>query len=84
MRGIAAAVIGLGVVSVPTFFRSSRFSLGGVSTSSKLPGSPEDARNRLESGVENSNANQNKQLISPSLAENAVCAANFAPFLHFF
>ena len=44
--GIAAAVIRLRVVSVPTFFRSSRFSLGGVSTRSKLPGSPEDARNR--------------------------------------
>jgi group II intron maturase len=46
--GIAAAVIRLRAVSVPTFFRSSRFSLGGVSTRSKLPGSPEDARNRLE------------------------------------
>jgi hypothetical protein len=34
--------------------------------------------------VKNSNANENKQLISPSIAENAVCAANFAPFLHFF
>ena len=34
--------------------------------------------------VKHSNANENKQLISPSIAENAVCAANFAPFLHFF
>jgi hypothetical protein len=24
-----------------------------------------------------------KQLISPGMTENAVCAANFAPFLHF-
>jgi hypothetical protein len=29
LGGIAAAVIRLRVVSVPTFFRSSRFSLGG-------------------------------------------------------
>jgi len=34
--------------------------------------------------VQNSNANENKQLISPSIAQNAICAANFAPFLHFF
>jgi hypothetical protein len=34
--------------------------------------------------VTNSNANENKQLISPIIAENAVCGANFAPFLHFF
>jgi len=27
---------------------------------------------------------RNKELISPSIAEDAVCAANFAPFLHFF
>jgi hypothetical protein len=33
--------------------------------------------------VKNSNANENKQLIAPSIAENAVCAANFAPFLRF-
>ena len=38
---------------------------------------------RLES-VKNSSANEKKELISPSIAENAVCAANFAPFLHFF
>src|SRR6266849_4388811 len=29
--------------------------------------------------VKNSNANENKQLISPSITENAVYAANFAP-----
>ena len=34
--------------------------------------------------VKNSNANENKQLISPRIAENAVCAANSAPFLHSF
>jgi hypothetical protein len=36
--------------------------------------------------AKNSNANESKHLISisPSLAGNAVCAANFAPFLHFF
>ena len=32
--------------------------------------------------VKNSNANENKQLISPSIAQNDVYAANFAPFLH--
>jgi hypothetical protein len=31
--------------------------------------------------VNNSNANKNKQLIPPSIAENAACAANGAPFL---
>ena len=46
--GIAAAVIRLRVVSCQPS-RRSRFSLGGVSTRSKLPGSPEDARNRVES-----------------------------------
>jgi hypothetical protein len=45
----------------------------------------EDGRlNPPRKRVKNSNANENKQLISPSIAENAVCAANFAPFLHFF
>jgi hypothetical protein len=34
--------------------------------------------------VKNSSANENKQLMSPSIAQNAVYAANFAPFLHFF
>jgi len=29
--------------------------------------------------VENSNANENKQLTSPIIAQNAVYAANFAP-----
>jgi len=37
---------------------------------------------RLEKRVENSNANENKQLTLPIIAENAVYAANFAPFLH--
>ena len=49
-EGIGAAAIRLRVVSASTFFRSSRFSLGGVSTPSKLPGSPKDARNHLENG----------------------------------
>jgi hypothetical protein len=47
-----------------------------------------EVRGRLKRSAskagEKSNANENKQLISPSIAENAVCAANFAPFLHFF
>ena len=34
--------------------------------------------------VKNSNTNENKQRISPSIAEKAVCTANFAPFLDFF
>jgi hypothetical protein len=34
--------------------------------------------------VENSNANENKQLTSPIIAENAAHAANFAPFRHSF
>ena len=34
--------------------------------------------------VENSNANENKQLTLPIIAENAIYPANFAPFLHFF
>ena len=44
------AIIRLRVVSVSIFFRSGRFSLDGVSTRSELPVSPEDARNRFESG----------------------------------
>jgi hypothetical protein len=34
--------------------------------------------------VEYSNANGNKELTSPIIAQNAVYAANFAPFLHSF
>jgi len=34
--------------------------------------------------VENSNANENKQLTSPIIAQNTVYAANFAPLLHLF
>jgi hypothetical protein len=32
--------------------------------------------------VEISNANENKELTLPIIVENAVYAANFAPFLH--
>jgi hypothetical protein len=34
--------------------------------------------------VENSNANENKQLTLPIIAQNAVYAADFAPLLHSF
>jgi hypothetical protein len=62
---------------VPTFFRSSRFSLGGVSTRSKLPDPREEARNRLERGEKN----QRQRKETTYLAE---FAATFAPFLHLF